>query len=370
MRIPPQAPIARAGPALRAHEVAAVWGVVALLFSAQNATSSLTQGRAINWQWDVAHELIYWGLWAACTPIVARQASRYWLEPGSGPIPWLAHLATALVLAPTQVAATYLLHGVGLVALGQLTADHLLPWLLNRSRFVLLLSFTGFLYYWIILGAYYALAYRRLYLVQRAETAEASLAALRAQLQPHFLFNTLNSVAALSVENPPAAARVLARLSELLRTVLRHEPRHEVALEDELEFLHRYLDIQRVRFEDRLRAEIEVDDAVRSALVPWLVLQPLVENAIRYAVEPRVTGGAIVIRARRVDDRLCLEVEDDGPGLERERGPDDGAGVGLSNTAARLVGLYGDRQEFQLESLGGGGLRARVMMPFREDGGS
>jgi LytS/YehU family sensor histidine kinase len=215
---------------------------------------------------------------------------------------------------------------------------------------------------------YYAAAYRRLYLLQRAEATQASLDALRAQLHPHFLFNTLNTVSVLAEENPPAAGRVLLRLSELLRTVLRHESSHEVSLQEEVVVLESYLEIQRVRFEERLVVDLAIAPGAGRALVPWLVLQPLVENALRYAVEPRAAGGRVIVSAERLEagDRLRLVVEDDGPGLAASDAVRDGGGVGLANTRARLARLYGDRHDFRIESGDGGGCRVVIELPFRE----
>ena len=354
-----------AGRVLSLPQAAAIWSGIAIVFAAQAVTSSITQGRPIAWQWDVVHELIYWAWWAVASAFVARQARRHWIEPGSGIGPWLVHLGTGILTAPVQVSLTYLTHGVGLVAVGFLSTDMLGPWLQARGRSVLLLSFTGFLYYWVILGVYYALAYRRLYLLQRAETAEASLAALRTQLQPHFLFNTLNSVGVLARENPAAAEGVLAKLSELLRRVLRQEPGHEIPLREELAILEGYVAIQRVRFEERLRVTLEVPVELRRALVPELVLQPLVENAIRYAVETRVEGGRIDVSARREGERLVLEVQDDGPGWPNQSHHENGA-IGVANTRARLARLYGSAHEFQLGSSSTGGLLVTMSLPYRD----
>jgi LytS/YehU family sensor histidine kinase len=277
----------------------------------------------------------------------------------------LAHLATAIVLAPLQVTITYFIHSLGALALGVLPPEMYTKWVMARGRSILLLSFTGVLYYWVVVGVYYAAAYRRLYLAEQAEAAQASLDALRAQLQPHFLVNTLNSVSVLAEENPPAAARVLLRLSELLRMVIRHEPRHEVPLEEELASLATYVEIQRVRFEERLNVATEVDASTKRGLVPWLVLQPLVENAIRYAVEPRAAGGHVVVRATRAGEWLRLEVVDDGPGVAPNGSK--GVGVGLTNTRARLRRLYGDRQELRAGPGERGGFRVMIQLPFREE---
>ncbi len=336
------------------------------MFSAQNIASAAIRARPIDFQWDVAHEFVYFGVWALCTPMIAKAAAHHWIEPGRGSAPWLAHVGIAFLLAPLQVALTYLLHGMGLVVLGKLAPSEFTGWLAGQGRSVVVLSFTGFLYYWVVVGVYYAGAYRRLYLAEQAEAAQASLDALRAQLQPHFLFNTLNSVSVLVEENPPAASRVLLRLSELLRMVLRQEPRQEVSLDEEIASLASYVEIQRIRFEERLHLSVDLEPGVGRALVPWLVLQPLVENAIRYAVEPRVTGGRVLVKARRTDAWVRLEVEDDGPGLSAAGGPPNGAGVGLANTRARLRRLYGDRHELQAEPLAGGGFRVAIRLPYRE----
>jgi two-component system, LytTR family, sensor kinase len=336
------------------------------VFSAENATSAAIQGRPFSWQWGVVHEFLYFGVWALCTPLIARRARRHWLEPGSGARPWLAHLATALLLAPLQVASTYLLHGAGLLIFGMLEPRAFPAWFAGRGRSILLLSFTGALYYWVVVGVYYAAAYRRLYLAEQAEAAQASLDALRAQLQPHFLFNTLNSISVLVEENPPAAGRVLLRLSELLRMVIRHDPRHEVPLSEEVASLAAYIEIQRVRFEDRLRITLDIEPAAERALVPWLVLQPLVENAIRHAIEPRAAGGHVAVRATRAGARLNLEVTDDGPGIAGGGSP-NADGVGLANTRARLKRLYGESQEMRFESGEAGGFRVMIHLPFREE---
>ena len=201
-----------------------------------------------------------------------------------------------------------------------------------------------------------------------AQLAEARLAALRTQLHPHFLFNTLHAVSAL-VERDPAGVRTLvARLSSLLRRVLEADDgAQEVPLRDEAAFLRDYLDVQRVRFQGRLEVEEDYGPGTLDALVPPLVLQPLVENAVGHGVG-RLEEGVGVIRAsaRREGDRLVLAVEDNGPGLGAE--PDRlgaSTGVGLANTRARLDALYGDAAALALAARPGGGVRAEVVLPFR-----
>ena len=182
------------------------------------------------------------------------------------------------------------------------------------------------------------------------------------QLQPHFLFNTLHSISALVHEDGEAADLMIARLSEFLRLVIARDGAQEVALTEELEFLSRYLEIQRLRFQDRLQVSVEAGSGTGAALVPNLVLQPLVENAIRHAVEPRSEGGRVEIAARRVDDRLRVTVRDDGPGL---RGAPATGGVGIANTRARLEHLYGDRHVLEVADHAEGGVLVTLELPWR-----
>jgi signal transduction histidine kinase len=193
--------------------------------------------------------------------------------------------------------------------------------------------------------------------------ARAQLDSLKMQLQPHFLFNTLHSVSALIHEDDEAADLMIARLSDFLRLVIEHAGEQEVALVQELEFLNRYLEIQQVRFQDRLRVSIDVDPEALDAMVPNLVLQPLVENAIRHAVEPRAGGGRVEVSARRNGDTLCLTVRDDGPGLRP--GARTVPGVGISNTRARLEQLYGGRQMLEIANHTAGGALVTVRFPWR-----
>ena len=200
------------------------------------------------------------------------------------------------------------------------------------------------------------------------QLAEAQLHSLRLQLQPHFLFNTLNTITALIAAEPRAAERMVAGLSELLRASLRLADEQEVPLARELDHLRLYVDIQQTRFGDRLAVAMDVDPAVRSALVPSLLLQPLVENAIRHGITPRAAGGRISVRATRDADDLELEVRDDGVGAATQNGGLAREGVGLTNTRERLRRLHGARHRFAYESRVGSGFAVRITVPFRTEG--
>jgi LytS/YehU family sensor histidine kinase len=232
-------------------------------------------------------------------------------------------------------------------------------------------------------------------LLLESNLANARLDALRAQLQPHFLFNSLNAIAALLRRDPRLAEATLLSLSELLRLALRQSERQEIALREELEFVRRYLEIQQTRFGDRLRVEQDIEAAALDCAVPTLLLQPLVENAIRHGLEPDGNAGLVRLTARKQDGRLVLTVEDDGAGFATQAGgisdrkaivlqagPDSspvagspppgarhaarsGTGIGLTNLRARLETLYGTRQALELGPRPGGGVTVRIEIPWR-----
>lgn len=203
---------------------------------------------------------------------------------------------------------------------------------------------------------------------ERALQAEAlaqsaRLEALRYQLNPHFLFNALNAVSTLVTERRNEdATSMIARLADLLRATLDRPAGEDVSLADELDVVRRYLAVEQIRFGDRLRVDFEVDGDALQARVPPLVLQPLVENAIRHGISPRPEGGRLSIRASRLDGRLRMTVEDDGAGMPA----DARTGVGLSNTADRLRLKYGEDHQLALERASPTGLRVRIDVPYHE----
>jgi LytS/YehU family sensor histidine kinase len=200
----------------------------------------------------------------------------------------------------------------------------------------------------------------------QAQLVEAQLSSLRMQLNPHFLFNTLHAISALVGRDPAGVRRMIARLSELLRSTLQEKGSAERTVEQELAFIGRYLEIMQVRFQGKLAVDTRVDAEARDALVPTLILQPLVENAVKHGVGRR-EGGRIELTARRVDGRVRLAVRDDGPGpAARESAAVEGAtGIGLQNTEARLRQMYGDEQRLLVEAGPEGGTVVVVEVPYR-----
>lgn len=221
-------------------------------------------------------------------------------------------------------------------------------------------------------GLYFGIKYYRMLLIERdralaaiANAREAQLRMLRYQLNPHFLFNTLNAISTLILEQDSRRADLMVnRLSSFLRYSLDNDPTQLLPLEQEVDALRMYLDIEQARFEERLEVSFEIEAEARRALLPGLLLQPLVENAVKYAVASSEEGGRIVIRGRVCDGWVELEVEDDGPGLQPGFRIGAGSrGVGLANIRDRLFQVYGQSQELRLESVPSGGLKVMVRLP-------
>ncbi|HUP87711.1 MAG TPA: histidine kinase, partial [Longimicrobiales bacterium] len=215
-----------------------------------------------------------------------------------------------------------------------------------------------------LLGDYYRKYRDRQLLASQlsAQLSQARLHALRMQLNPHFLFNSLNNIAMLTRKNENATAvKMLAGLADLLRYVLEDDRGDEVSLREEIAFVNRYLEIERLRFADRLKIKSDVDEETLDAFVPTLILQPIVENAIQHGMA-KANPGVIEIAARKLGDRLVLQVRDDGPGLAN--GPRASQGVGLSNSRRRLEQLYGDLYSLDIRNGDESGVVVTISLPF------
>lgn len=291
------------------------------------------------------------------TPLVVLFARRFPVEPGSR---WrlALHVVAALVFSTAHIALVCAIHlargslgGPYLQQVGYLLGFYLVPEVTFYASIAAIAM---------VVRAQRAVREREVAAADLgARLAEARLAALRGQLQPHFLFNAMNSVGMLiREERPQDALTVLAELAALLRTLLREGTAHEVPLDAELEFSRRYLALEQVRFGDRLRVELEVGDGLAGALVPHLVLQPLVENAVHHGVSRKAGPARVRVRAFRDGAHLALEVWNDGPAPGA-----GGGGTGLATARGRLASLYGDDHVLQLEAAEGGAL-ARVRVPF------
>jgi len=315
----------------------------------------------LSWKHAFGVNFTYYYLWALMTPVVVWMARRFRFESGRWAAALCAHIGASAVLTVIQI----LLGETVITLLG--LRPMLAFW--KKVDYSFVANFQSSLpTYWLILFAYLAFDYyvkyrdRELRGVQlAAELSRAQLQALKMQLEPHFLFNTLNSISSLMYRDVEAADAMLVRLSEFLRLTLDRELDQEVTLQEELEFVRRYLEIEKIRFEDRLTVSVDVGHDVGEARVPTLALQPLIENAIHHGIASRLAGGSIAIRARRDDGTLRISVADDGVAScgehPRER-------IGLANTRARLEQLYGAAQRFTFGASPAGGFVVEMVIPF------
>lgn len=343
------------------------WTLVGLFFGSQlYLLSALGFGMPVTWTRACTSGLADWYIWGALAPLVFWFGRRFRLGRGTWPVCLLLHLITSVILALIQLLLT-----TSLAEFIELFGGRPFPFLVGL-RFALAVKFHwNVVIYWAILGLGHALLYYREFRERElratqleSQLARAQLQALKVQLHPHFLFNTLNAISALIFEDPEAADRMITYLSELLRMTLESSGEQEVPLRQELHYLDRYLTILKARFGDRLTTLLDIEADVYDALVPNLVLQPLVENAIRHGIGPRAVPGRIEISARSLGQTLCLRVYDNGAGIPSEDGAVLKEGVGLGNTRARLQQLYGAAQKLVLTNAPHGGLVVTLEFPL------
>ena len=373
------APRSRSTP-IRPLVVFAAWNGVWLLATAHYLLTYALTGAELGWA-RIGWNLVVFNLWALATPAIFQLVQRYPVA-GRQAVPHaLIHLGGALAVSVGTTIGYFALRTPVEALLGT-------PYdaLAEFKRLQVGTLFLDLIFYTAVAAILHALSYRQQYLERElraaqleGQLAQAHVAALRMQLNPHFLFNTLHAISSLMDDDVKRARRMLVDLSDLLRLSLDSVGEQEVPLEQELAFLDRYLQIERVRFGDRLTVEIDVDENVLDAFVPNLILQPLVENALKHAVAPFAGPGHVAIRALRDGDALRIDVEDDGPGLPIPIASGDGipasgdgaplsgtarGGLGLRNTRERLERLYGDAHHFALRSRPGHGLTISLVVPF------
>lgn len=320
-------------------------------------------------------EIPYWLLWALLAPAVFQLTK--WFPLGkTDRVRNIAFHFVACAVLTIGHRGIYL----GLCWLLRVDAYRGLPSLNELIHSDLFFNLpTGFMSYGTILLVSNVVEYYERYEAGRlraarleTDLARAELQALKMQLHPHFLFNTLNSISALQMTDVESANRMTARLGDFLRLTLDNVGAQEVSLDREMEFLRCYLDIELVRFQDRLNVEIEISPDAAQAAVPNLFLQPLVENAIRHGIGASVSSGSIVIRAQRTGGRLVLTVRDDGPGLVPAGNGSVREGIGISNTKSRLRRHFGEAQSVELKNGPDGGMEVTLdlpFVPFEENGG-
>lgn len=337
------------------------WTLIGLSFACQFHISSSKAGLDVTWGHAISYSLGDWYVFALLSVPVVRLAKTFHFEAGTRGRSIAAHLLGGVLFSLAYMVLRAWV-GTWQSAASFIEAIQLL--LVKTWHF-------NYLIYWVMVAVTCAFDYYRKYRERELRAielekrlAQAKLQALQMQLNPHFLFNSLHSISALMHKNVDAADRMISRLSELLRAALDNTEMQEVSLRDELSFLQRYLEIEQIRFGNRLRVEIDAAPETLSARVPNLILQPLVENAIRHGIEPHARPGRIQLLARCKADELTLEVHDNGSGLTSQSPVD---GVGLSNTRARLQTLYGDAHILEFLTPPEGGLLVRLVIPFRSD---
>ena len=339
---------------------AAWWTGFGLLYGSRNRLTSVMRDTPM--AWDDALQLGFLDSYlTGAMALVAIVAARRLPMDRSQ---WRRSLPLHALLLPVVVAGVVLM------------SHALVPWITELPRMPLHVRALGYLpgnslIYLLMLGVGYGIEFfrrsqeRELRASQlEGQLARARLQMLKMQLHPHFLFNALNSISALMHRDMDAADRMLGRLDDLLRRTLEQAGTQEVMLRDELNLLEPYLEIEQTRFGDRLSVQWDVEPAAMDALVPHLLLQPLVENSIRHGIAPRAQPGRVEISAHRADGMLRLEVRDNGRGLTPGGGT-AGAGVGLANTRARLTQLYDGEHRFDFRERPDGGVAVTLSIPYR-----
>ncbi|MGH9347071.1 MAG: sensor histidine kinase [Vicinamibacterales bacterium] len=323
------------------------WTALALLFGVSTSLTYVSTGRSANWSINLARTFSEWWLWALLTPVVVRLARRFPLNRTGWRRSLVVHVLAGTATAVAKTAADR--------AIFALITGFWIYWLASTLALQLVV------YAGIVAAAhgleYYGRSREREQLERRL--ADARLQLLNLQLQPHFLFNTLNAIAELVHEDAEAADRMITALADLLRRSLALGGTQEIPLESELELLGTYLDIQKARFGERLDVRISIADEARSARVPMLLLQPIVENAIKHGL-----AASLELTVRCDAATLVMEVTDRGTGAADDalRGR---AGIGLGNTRERLAAIYGPAASLDLANMPGGGARVTVRLPVR-----
>jgi sensor histidine kinase YesM len=341
-----------------------IWTVVALFFTTQVYVSYYAQNEPIRYLQGFLVQTSVCYLWALATPLILWLARRFRIERSNWVRRSLLHLLFSVVLTSVLISLHYLAFMTVMGRASSISALRLFNFLyFNLDKFGLV--------YWFILLMSHAFNYYNSYRKNELKASQlhtqlvqSQLEALKMQIHPHFLFNTLHSVSALLSKDTEGARKMITRLGDFLRLTLENSGSMEVTLQQEIEFLNGYLEIERIRFQDRLTTDIRVDPEVLDVRVPNLILQPIVENAMRHAIGHSAAGRVEVVAAPR-NGVVRIEVKDNGPGIDADRMLEarPGRGLGLANTRARLAGMYGEAARFELVNDPAGGLIVALEIP-------
>lgn len=331
------------------------WTVYASLDSAGSfallalrGQKGITLSDVLVWNFSEAY------IWVLFTPVICAITAKWGFTGGGWKKSLLIHVATGLLIVTTGAWLLLLPSAYLAIAPTRLRVVSLA--LQDLPRYFVTAAVTQIVLYYSTLREHEAESAQL-----EARLAQAQLENLQSQIQPHFLFNTLNSIATLTRKDPGSAERMTLQLAALLRVSLECVASQQIPLRQELAFLQNYLDIQRSRFPDRLFVSVNVDPCLLASLIPSLILQPLVENAIRHGIAKSAAAGYVHITAEREDGYMKIVIDDNGVGMGSGQGRD---GVGLSNTRARLRQLYGEHHQFQIDSTEGKGCRVTLAVPL------
>ena len=346
-----------------------VWTLFALFFASQFALQNQLSPSPLPFWRILMCQLVSGYIWFAISPLILFLANRFPFEEGKWKTSIAAHAIFGLLVSLVQLA----LDAFVLTRLGYPPGRQFANFFEAYKFFVFVNLHLSILIYLAVVGIKSAYNYYQKYREKQlrasqleARLAQSRLQVLKMQLHPHFLFNTLNAISELLHRDPDAAEHMITDLSDLLRMALENLEVQEIPLKQELEFLRKYLEIEQMRFQDRLRVEMDIAPDTLDASVPNMILQPLVENAIKHGISPKAGGGRIDIGAARSNGHLVLSVSDDGVGMPAEGLKSRRDGVGLSNTRRRLKHLYGEEHRFELSAPQADGLRVDLEIPYKE----
>lgn len=347
----------------------AIWTLFGFFFTSQFALQNQLSESPVPFWRILSWQLFSGYTWFLITPLILWLGRKFSFEKGGWKTSLPVHIAASFVIAFSQLA----IDAFVLPQLGYLRRYQPATFWDTYKIFLLVNLHFSVAIYWAVLSIYQAVRYYRKYRERELQTsklearlAQSRLQVLKMQLHPHFLFNTLNAISELIYKDRESAERMIGDLSDLLRMSFENLEVQEISLKQELEFLKKYLEIEQMRFQDRLIVEMKISPETLDASVPNMILQPLVENAIKHGIAPRSTGGTIQIGALRNNGTLELSVSDNGIGVpfgDLENLPE---GVGLSNTRRRLKHLYGDGHKFALTTAEKSGLQVNLTIPFKE----
>jgi two-component system, LytTR family, sensor kinase len=357
------------GPSNRWLWILAAWAAVGLIEASQTVLVMRAEGRKAPWPPLFATELAIWIPWALATPWIVALARRHPIGRSVTARAFALHLVTfALVSIVTEAWSAWL------QVLVNPWGNRTWPTFVDTFRTTLVFQAFMFLVVYALILTVTSLADARERIARQAaesarlaeQLATAQLAALRGQMDPHFMYNTLNAIAGLVRDKrSDETLSMVVGLSEFLRRASEDSHRSQVTLGEEVDYLKRYLQIQQVRFGERLRVRLDVPEELLRAQVPNLLLQPLAENAIKHGIAQRVAGGTVHVAAVREGGNLVLTIQNDGPPLVEES-PDRPSGVGVTNLRTRLQILHGDQSTLALRALGTQGTEVRVTLPYLE----